>query len=74
MNTVYMCETDNYSHLDMTDLCIMKKLNWFNLLISVLETKQSSVFLFLFFVNLFKVMVEIASDLEYFFSSNKVEK
>lgn len=57
----------------MTDLCIMKKLNWFNLLISVLETKQSSVFLF-FFVNLFKVMVEIASDLEYFFSSNKVEK
>lgn len=73
MNTVYMCETDNYSHSDMTDLCIMKKLNWFNLLISVLETKQSSVFLF-FFVNLFKVMVEIASDLEYFFSSNKVEK
>lgn len=66
MNTVYMCETDNYSHSDMTDLCIMKKLNWFNLLISVLETKQSSVFLF-FFVNLFKVMVEIASDLEYFF-------
>lgn len=73
MNTVYMCETDNYSHSDMTDLCIMKKLNWFNLIISVLETKQSSVFLF-FFVNLFKVMVEIASDLEYFFSSNKVEK
>lgn len=73
MNTVYMCETDNYSHSHMTDLCIMKKLNWFNLLISVLETKQSSVFLF-FFVNLFKVMVEIASDLEYFFSSNKVEK
>lgn len=73
MNTVYVCETDNYSHSDMTDLCIMKKLNWFNLLISVLETKQSSVFLF-FFVNLFKVMVEIASDLEYFFSSNKVEK
>lgn len=73
MNTVYMCETDNYSHSDMTDLCIMKKLNWFNLLISVLETKQSSVFLF-FLVNLFKVMVEIASDLEYFFSSNKVEK